>query len=68
MKYSCYDWNGNKKAENIDNLKDAVREALRLDCEVHDENGDTSIQNGMVGMEIIQKLKRDGFLLLIWKW
>lgn len=40
MKYTCYDWYGNKKADNIDNLKDAVREALRLDCEVHDENGD----------------------------
>ena len=40
MKYSCYDFNGNKKADNIDNLKDAVREALKSDCEVHDENGD----------------------------
>ena len=39
MKYSCYDWYGSKKADNIDNLKDAVREALKLDCEVHDENG-----------------------------
>ena len=40
MKYACYDWYGNKKADNIDNLKDAVREALKLGCEVHDENGD----------------------------
>lgn len=40
MKYTCYDWYGNKKADNIDNLKDAVREALKLDCEVHDGNGD----------------------------
>lgn len=40
MKYTCYDWYGNKKVDNIDNLKDAVREALKLDCEVHDENGD----------------------------
>lgn len=39
MKYACYDWYGNKKADNIDNLKDAVREALKLGCEVHDENG-----------------------------
>lgn len=36
MKYSCYDWNGNKKADNINNLKDAVREALKLECEIHD--------------------------------
>ena len=40
MKYACYDWYGNKKSDNIDNLKDAVREALKLGCEVHDENGD----------------------------
>lgn len=40
MKYTCYDWYGNKKADNIDNLKDAVKEALKLDCEVHDKNGD----------------------------
>lgn len=40
MKYTCYDWYGNKKVDNIDNLKDAVREALKLDCEVHDGNGD----------------------------
>ncbi len=25
MKYSCYDWYGNKKADNIDNLKDAAK-------------------------------------------
>ena len=31
MKYTCYDWYGNKKVDNIDNLKDAVREALKLD-------------------------------------
>ena len=40
MKYACYDWYGNKKADNIDNLKDAVREALTLGCEVDDGNGD----------------------------
>ena len=62
MKYTCYDWYGNKKVDNIDNLKDAVREALKLDCEVHDENGDIIYSNGMVGMEITQKLKKDGFL------
>lgn len=62
MKYTCYDWYGNKKVDNIDNLKDAVREALKLDCEVHDENGDIIYSNGTVGMEITQKLKKDGFL------
>lgn len=62
MKYTCYDWYGNKKVDNIDNLKDAVREALKLDCEVQMGMETSSIQNGMVGMEITQKLKRDGFL------
>ena len=40
MKYSCYDWNGKKKADNIHDLKEAVREALKLECEIHDERGD----------------------------
>lgn len=40
MRYKLYDWNGNKKAENIDNLKEAVREALSQGCEIYDENGD----------------------------
>lgn len=39
MKYSCYDRKGNKKAENVNNLKDAVKKSLKLDCEIHDENG-----------------------------
>lgn len=42
MKYTCYDWYGNKKADNIYNLKEAVREALKLECEIHDERGDIS--------------------------
>lgn len=38
MKYRCYDWYGTEKANNLSSLKDAVKEALRLGCEVYDEN------------------------------
>lgn len=40
MKYRCYDWYGTEKANNLSSLKDAVKEALRLGCEVYDENGE----------------------------
>ena len=40
MKYRCYDWYGTEKANNLSTLRDAVKEALRLGCEVHDENGE----------------------------
>ena len=40
MNYKVYDWDGKKLAENIDNLKDAVREALKLGGEICDENND----------------------------
>lgn len=39
-KYRCYDWNGNLIASEINDLKEAVRQALKNGCEVHDENGD----------------------------
>ena len=39
-KYKCYDWNGNLIASEINDLKEAVRRALKNGCEVHDENGD----------------------------
>ena len=39
-KYKCYDWNGNLVVSEINDLKDAVRQALKNGCEVHDENGD----------------------------
>lgn len=39
-KYKCYDWNGNLIVSEISDLKEAVRQALKNECEVHDENGD----------------------------
>lgn len=39
-KYRCYDWNGNLIVSEINDLKEAVRQALKNGCEVHDENGD----------------------------
>lgn len=39
-KYKCYDWNGNLIVSEISDLKEAVRQALKNGCEVHDENGD----------------------------
>lgn len=39
-KYRCYDWNGNLICSEISDLKEAVRQALKNGCEVHDENGD----------------------------
>ena len=39
-KYRCYDWNGNLIVSEINDLKEAVRRALKNGCEVHDENGD----------------------------
>lgn len=39
-KYRCYDWNGNLIVSGINDLKEAVRQALKNDCEIYDENGD----------------------------
>ena len=39
-KYKCYDWNGNLIVSEINDLNEAVRQALKNGCEVHDENGD----------------------------
>ena len=39
-KYKCYDWNGNLIVSEINDLKEAVRQALKNECEVHDEHGD----------------------------
>ena len=39
-KYKCYDWNGNLIVSEINDLKEAVRQALKNGSEIHDENGD----------------------------
>jgi len=39
-KYACFDWNGRLVAQGFDNLKDAVKQALKSGCEVQDQNGD----------------------------
>jgi hypothetical protein len=39
-KYKIYNWDGKLIKSNIDDLKEAVREALKYKCEVCDKNGD----------------------------